>query len=176
MKIRSVLFAFLILILGCGEEEKFVPQYQVPDTLVPYVDTFIKEAAARGFNYTIENLIIRFDDTMDASVCGKCNDASTNAKVQKIISLRSGFPCWSHKLELEALLFHELGHCFLARQHLSELLPNGDPKSIMIAGNQALYSPCVYDVDASDCDKLYKREYYLDELFDINAPVPDWAK
>ena len=37
-----------------------------------------------------------------------------------------------------------------------------------------LYSPCAYPIDDS-CNQLYKRDYYLDELFDPATPVPGWG-
>ncbi len=41
-----------------------------------------------------------------------------------------------------------------------------------------LYTRCVYDIGGTNnnCDRRYRRQYYLDELFDENAPPPDWGK
>ncbi len=79
----------------------------------------------------------------------------------------------------EALIFHEIGHCILGRSHNNEPLPNGDPKSIMVIENQKLYWPCIYDIDGNggpDCNNTFKRAYYVDELFDENVQIPDWAR
>jgi hypothetical protein len=148
----------------------------VPAAFEPYVISFQNEAAVRGFDYKIDNLIIRYDATLVLPVCGNCNIASKDNSFQKIISINSKFTCWTIDQELEALIFHELGHCFLGRQHVTDTLPNGDPKSIMIPNDNVLYPPCSYAIDDGPCNKLFRREYYVDELFDETTPVPAWAK
>jgi hypothetical protein len=35
---------------------------------------------------------------------------------------------------------------------------------------------CVFDLDGNNnCNNLFKKEYYLDELFDPATQAPDWA-
>ncbi len=177
MSARIRLFLCLLLATGCDEKEEFHPVYEVPAQLDSYVASFIAEASARGFDYKIDNLIIRYDATLSGPVCGQCNEVTKKNNVQKIITINAKLTCWTNDQELEALLFHELGHCFLGRTHLTDLLPNGDPKSIMYPDNNSLYPPCVYAVDnTSSCNKTFKRQYYLDELFNEITPAPDWAK
>lgn len=175
MKARLLLLAGVIW-LGCSDEKTFRPVYEVPAEFEPYVLAFMNEAAQRGFAYRIDNLILRYDASLTSSVCGRCNETTSANTVQKIISINPNTVCWTNDEELEALIFHELGHCFLGRQHLSDVLPNGDPKSIMTPNNNVLYPPCSYAVGNDPCNKLYKREYYVSELFDTSTPVPDWAK
>ncbi len=177
MKIRPWLFLGLLLVIGCNDKNEFQPVYEVPAEFDLYVASFIEEASARGFDYQIDNLIIRYDAALTGPVCGQCNEVTKNNNVQKIISINSQLSCWTNDQELEALIFHELGHCFLGRSHLRDLLPNGDPKSIMYPDNNSLYPPCLYSIDdSSPCNKTFKRHYYLDELFDETTPAPDWAK
>ncbi len=95
--------------------------------------------------------------------------------VQKIISVNPRY-CWENNYQKEALLFHEMGHCFLGRPDNNELLPSGDPKSLMVAGDINVYSPCVYQIDPEPCNNLPRRSYYIDELFDPNTPLPDWGE
>lgn len=157
-------------------DESFEPVYEVPADLQPYVDRFIQEAALRGYAYQIDNLIIRYNTDENVGICGRCNSNATQGEFQKIIYINSD--CfYTHDSQIEALIFHELGHCFLSRSHDTALLPNGDSKSIMVSNNISLYSPCLYPVDDDNsCNFTYKREYYLDELFDANTPVPNWAE
>lgn len=175
MKVRSFVLLILLLALGCEDDKKFEPVYQVPAELEPIIDKFLSESRDRGFSYQITNLIIKYDENLKEPVCGTCNEASKENNIQKVISIKSGFVCWTNDQELEVLIFHELGHCFLGRQHLSDTLPNGAPKSIMIPNENSLYSPCVYALEEDDCNKRYRRKYYVDELFDESTPVPDWA-
>lgn len=69
----------------------------------------------------------------------------------------------------EALVFHELGHSVLGRVHTKERLPNGSPASIMFPKTGFGYR--LYGEET-----LHRRTYYVDELFDSETEVPDWAE
>lgn len=175
LRMRAVFFSALFLLVGCKQEEDFKPIYDVPQDFQPYIDSFIHEASIRGHPIDITNLIISYDPKIEIPNCGVCNSSSMDTRVQKIISINPNLQCGYDPLELENFIFHELGHCVLGRLHNSELLPNGDPKSIMIEGNLNLYAPCIYQIDETPCNNIFKREYYLDELFDEATPIPDWG-
>lgn len=166
----------VLLVAGCSEPREFKPVYNVLPEFEPVVETFVREAEKRGLSYSITNLIIRYDESIELPICGQCNAVDKGNAVQKIISINPSLVCWTNNYEREALLFHELGHCFLGRQHANERLPNGDAKSLMIPDDNSLYSPCTYDLGNTSCDKVFKREYYLSELFDVTTPTPDWGK
>jgi len=68
------------------------------------------------------------------------------------------------KYNPEALVYHELAHLFLKRSHKNERL-NGHCLSIM----SQLDDP-VYD----NGDLLNRRDYYINELFNKNTPLPEW--
>jgi len=176
--LRKILLAgFIVILFGCSKHNsKPDLVYDVPDEFGYIVNNFIHEAALRGHNITIKYLIIRYDSTLDNSFCAQSNVISTDPDIQKIISVNSNVQCWTNDAELETLIFHELGHCVLGRTHDDELMPNHDPRSIMIENNLNLYSPCAYPLGGSCQDNSFKRSYYLSELFDKNTPIPDWAK
>jgi hypothetical protein len=159
---------------GC--EQAFEPIYDVPEDLQIHIDTFLEEAAIRGHEFTINNLIIEYDPELAFPTCGTCNSYSKSNNIQKVIKINPNCSTITYNEQIEALVFHELGHCVLGRQHNSDLLPNGDPKSIMTPRNVNLYAPCIYQIGKEDCNFTFKRGYYLDELFDESTPVPDWAK
>lgn len=165
----------LMFFLGCSKEDDFKPVYNVPDNLQVFVDSFVSEASSRGFTFEINNLIVEYDESLSSPFCGQCNSSAPNDEVQKEIKINPNIVCWFSDQEQEAFFFHELGHCFLRRPHDDSLLPNGDPKSMMVTSNLTVYAPCIYAVDNEACNNIYKRDYYLDELFDENTPVPDWA-
>ena len=170
-----ICFCVVFLMYGCEKtsEEVF---YDVPEEFEPFVELFIQEAKSRGIDLEIENLIIAYDDEMDDAICGSCNSRTPDANLQKIILINANI-CWISDLQKEALLFHELGHCILGRDHEATQLPNGDPKSMMIKDNISIYSGCIYAFgDTDECNFVFKRPYYLDELFDETTSVPDWAK
>ena len=174
MRISFLLLA-LVVCLGCSKEADFKPVYDVPEALQPFIDRFLNEAEVRGFHYEIKNLIITYDESLGGAVCGQCNSIAMNASIQKIISINPKIECWFSDEGEEAFFFHELGHCFLGRDHDNSLLPNGDPKSLMVEDNLSLYAPCLYQIDEKDCNNVFKRPYYVDELFDEMTPVPDWG-
>ncbi len=165
----------LLLLLACQSDEPFTPEYQVPSELQVHIDTFLMEAGTRGQTIEIDNLIIEIDNNLPISTCGVCNSLESPGQTQKIVRLNP--TCLElAPAQVEALLFHELGHCVLLRPHEESTLPNGDPKSMMVANDLDVYAPCIYAIDGSeDCDNTFKRDYYLDELFEESTPAPEWA-
>lgn len=170
------IFLLCIIIYSCHKNESFNPVYNVPAEFDGYVKTFEKEAAARGMNITINNLIIKYDSALTVAYCANSNVTSSANDVQKIISINARVHCAQNNMQLETLIFHELGHCVLGRQHDKSKLPNGDAKSIMYPDDLTMYSPCVYNLGDTTCNHTFKRKYYIDELFNSSTPVPHWAK
>lgn len=163
------------ILFACNSKKKFTPVYNVAPEYERFVQMFIHEAELRGHHITITNLIIKNDNTIAYTHCGECNSKSPDPNVQKIISINSNLLCWNNDTELQTLIFHELGHCVLGRDHDNSLLKNGDPKSIMTENNLGIYSPCVYPIGGTPCDNSFKRSYYIDELFIASTPAPYWA-
>lgn len=174
---KALLLYTLLFLLSCskGKESDFVPVYDVPAEFQPLVTSFVQEAAQHGDTLTINNLIIKYDSSQNAAFCALCNSLSPQPDVQKIITVNPNLRCYTNAQEKEALFFHELGHCILGRAHDNSLLPNGDPKSIMVEDNIRLYAPCEYPIGGTCQDNTYKRTYYMDELFNERTPVPQWA-
>ena len=56
------LACIVFMIFGCASKDDFEAVYDVPEEFEPIVETFIIEAASRGVDLTINNLIIRYDD------------------------------------------------------------------------------------------------------------------
>ena len=171
---KNSLIACVIILIGCSHDGDFTPVLDVPAEFRPYVDSFIAAASERGHNITVNNLIITYDSSIANTYCAYSNITSSRNDVQKAIYLNPNIHCWQNSRQLEALLFHEMGHCILGRAHDASLLPNGDARSIMIPDDVSLYASCTYPIGDS-CNQLYKRDYYLDELFDPGTPVPGWA-
>jgi hypothetical protein len=170
--LKHLLVVVIFLLFGCHKDKDF--EYDVPQQFEPFVQQFVTEAAARGRHITINNLIIKYELSTNTSLCATSNVITAANDVQKIISIKS-VNCWLNDAQLETMIFHELGHCILGRQHDNSLMPNGDPRSIMYPASINLYSPCVYPI-GTPCDMSYKRGYYLDELFNSATPIPEWAK
>ena len=172
---KNILVACVIILGGCQAEIDFTPVLSIPAQFQPSVDSFVAAASERGYNITVDNLIITYDSSLSSALCAGSNVTSSENNIQKIIYINPNIKCWQNSWQLETLIFHEMGHCILGREHDTSLLPNGDAKSIMVPGDVSLYAPCAYPIGDS-CNQLFKRDYYLDELFDPGTPVPDWAK
>lgn len=179
MKVIRIVFLLLIttwLLNSCSSKSEFDPIYDVPDEFQPIVEKFIQEAVDHGLNLEIDNLIIVYDPDIESTYCGTCNSKDQNSNIQKIISINPKF-CWLNDYMKEALIYHELGHCILGRDHENTRLPNDDPKSMMVKDDISVYSPCIYVLgEDTSCNFVFKRAYYIAELFDATTPIPDWAK
>ncbi len=161
MKNRTRLFFILsIFCLSCSKE--YIKPV-IDSDLQTYYDSFLKEAQSRNIPIKIpKNIVIQFGSV--DSVAGRTYYAENKIVIDSIV--------WKNAsvLDKEFLLFHEFGHLLLNRPHNLQTLPNGEYKSMMqsyenipIIENTLLYVGV-------------RRKYYIDELFDINTPTPDWSK
>ena len=170
-----VLFLLLITTLSCQKQSLEPTVYQIDKDLLPYVTSFAEEAKKRGIEIKYENLIMTFDSS-SASICGKCTKQPLEG--QRTIKIKKDILCWQGvpNQNKEALIFHELGHCFLNRGHRDDLLPNKADASLMNSNSYGPYQPCIYAIDGDECNRTYRRTYYVDELFNEKTAIPDWGK
>lgn len=170
-KIAVQALFYLSFFGACTEQTLFVPLLQIDDKGQPFVDLFLEEANKRGIEIPMDNLVLEltaFEDDEAAVACGRSFGALNNQQ-QNYIRIDTLCMAWQYNsFSREILIFHELGHTHLLRPHINETLPNGDFKSIMKGGDWNILDFYVEDQT--------KRQYYLDELFDINTPVPSWAQ
>lgn len=154
----------LSLLLGCSKDKV----YNVPDNLQSYIDDFIEEAASRGIELTVDDLVILFEEDLmvnGVSAAGLCQTGGR--KHTPTIKIDTTSLNWTLNLSTkEQLIFHELGHCVLGRAHNDRRLGNSNYASSMRTSGEQIYGP-VYS--------NFKRDYYLDELFVESTPEPEWA-
>ena len=172
---KLVLLFLLICVISCQKQQIEPTVYQIDKDLQPYLNSFTEEAKKRGIEIKLENLIMKFDSS-SANLCGKYSKQSLDG--QRTVIIKKDFICWKGvpNQNKEALVFHELGHCFLNRSHRDDLLPNGADASIMNSNSYGPYQPCIYAIDNNDCNRTTRRSYYVDELFNEKTSVPAWAK
>jgi hypothetical protein len=174
----SLLLVFIIV--SCQKTTEAPPEYSVAKDFEKYIETFKAEAAKRNVKIDLTNLIVKFNTNIGSEKCGQCSQKPGNALSQKTIEISRDAICWkdAYDQNRESLVFHELGHCILGRlSHKDDLLPNKAKSSIMSTNDNDQYGPCVYDLtgNVNDCNKTGRREYYIDELFNPNTPIPVWA-
>lgn len=125
----------------------------VDNRLIPYFDLFEDEAIRRGYDFDLTALGITgvIENIPEDGVAGTCQYGRHIAHV----TVDQNY--WNHSSQLsrEFVVFHELGHCVLDRDHRDAAFANGICRSIMASGLG----------DCFDAYNTINREYYLDELF-----------
>ncbi len=155
MNYKLLIISFLSLLVfatlpSCGEEDII----ETDAELQPYFDIFTKEASIRGITVDYEAARIEglLQNIPNANIQGQC--FRNESKPRKVII---DVNYWSNATELEKqfIIFHELGHCFLDRDHLDTTEPTGICTSIMHSNPGA----CPFEFTN------LTRDNYLDELF-----------
>lgn len=149
----------IFLITSCDRNEVEPILLEEENTAIqaelrPYFNRFIEEGAERGFQIDLEIAGITgvIQDIDREHVAGTC---TYGTHTPGDIVIDSDFWFNSTALWKEMVIFHELGHCYLHRDHLETAHANGICTSIMRSG-------------AEDCRDNYNsntRETYIDELF-----------
>lgn len=154
-----ILLAITINLFGCGSDTE-APEVSIHPELVPFVQQFQREADLRNLQVDLTKMSIAFSGFLLPS-CG------TNLVFGSHTLISAHEDCWGslNNFQKEKLIFHELGHTILNRVDDENKLQSGSFKSIMNSSTQSLYNGFT----------LEKRTYYIDELFNANTAVPDWA-
>ena len=131
----------------------------VDERLWSFFEDFEDLAAQRGLDYDLTrfNLTGTIEDIHEAGVAGTC---SYGFRSPRDIVVDSDF--WNNTsfFGREMVVFHELGHCILGRDHTEATTRNGFCASIMRSGT-------------GNCRTLYNaqnRDYYVNELFEVLSP------
>ena len=154
----------LMCCLSCSKEVS-PPNFDVnvPEVVQPYVDLFLAEGAARGkfIDLTETGLEITFQDHLEDTLAAFCSDGTIVISTQY----------WETRNDAnrEAMIFHELGHCILNRDHYNAILANDEWLSIMRG------DPIPGGRSSAINFSGVRRQYYIDELFNPNTSQPDWA-
>ncbi len=127
--------------------------YNIDPELAPHLEVFKAEAQQRGIPMNINNLIMKFTKKFDKT------ETLAQCQYGLVPTIVVGLEFWRYSdlKTREQVVFHELGHCILGRDHLDDSVNLGGyniiPKSIM---STMLFSSTFYD---------HNRTYYIDELF-----------
>lgn len=178
--------ALRILVVSMLPSWQPAPAYagQLAPEFAPYLMRFSNEAKKRGImldKYRVEALSISFSFNLsDYNALAECNMNTLH------IGVSESYWVSASDMEKEVLLFHELGHCLLGRDHDNGTMPiSGGQiyKSVMnAAGNALMYRFPIFSNcgnNSQDCGKVlvfspksknnfYSKfhKVYMDELFD----------
>ena len=176
--LRFVLFLFSLFLLACNNKEE-LPMNGVIDiapAFQPYVDAFLTEANERGIpiDFSDTGLSLQFN-TLPMGTAAQCQEIGDDRRGSHEILFDENLWAIAAPQRKEFLVFHELGHCELARAHQNDQFPNGEWRSMM--------QGAIQNAPLSDKNQGrpvvfygYRKEYYLDELFDLTPNTPDWSQ
>jgi len=147
----TILAAMLVNLSSCTESH----ENEIEAELQLYFNSFIEEASVHGMEISLDEIDIGgyIANIEERGTLGQCKSYSNGSKEIVIDQ-----PYWDRvdEMEREYLVFHELGHCILGREHLDSRDASGICTSIMQSGEGECKS--IYD--------LANREELLEELFD----------
>jgi beta-lactamase regulating signal transducer with metallopeptidase domain len=128
--------------------------YVIDEPLEAYYDRFIDEAYMRGLDveYATYQVDATIGDITTPNVIGTCSWDQTH---KHSIVLDKDYWQRATDLQREFLVFHELGHCVLGKDHVDNSDASGNCISIMSSGT-------------GDCRVVYSnsnRNRLIDELF-----------
>lgn len=165
---RYIVFTLLtvFLVSSCKDPK----EYKIDPAFTDYLQRFENEGSARGHNLNPQStgLIMEFATLSDGTAGLTHYETPIRIEIDKTywnnITNSAGAD-----LMKEDLIFHELGHGLLGRDHLNTTLKNDDWKSIMCGGTKVKDRPWNINYRGE------RRKYYLDELFNTNTPEPDFS-
>ncbi|MDO1445047.1 hypothetical protein Q0590_02235 [Rhodocytophaga aerolata] len=140
----------------------------IPPQIKPHLTEFIAQAKQRGIVLDTTRLVITFVDYLQDREGNAVNGKYIRQYLpfrQDIIQLDTTAYWWSNLYAREKVIFHELGHCLLRREHRFDTFPGNLPKSIM----------GVTKIPTYELTPLY-RTYYMNELFNPETPAPCWTE
>ena len=142
----------LVFISACERETEII--FVVESSVQTYFDRFVDEARVRGLDveYATSQVDAHIGDISEPNVIGQCSWSQNHPHS---ITLDEQYWRTANDLQREFLVFHELGHCVLGRDHVDNSDTNGNCISIMSSGT-------------GDCRVVYhpnNRIKLLDELF-----------
>lgn len=140
---RHSLLLILVSITACGKERR--PTIQFGRIVPPEVETYVV-SFENHYGKKLDNIRFDFVDLQRPTLARCWMD-------EHAIELDKDY--WDNAVETtrELLIFHELGHCELRREHMNERHSDHRPVSIM---NSIL----IWYVDY-----LAHKQTYIDELF-----------
>jgi len=166
---RSIIFLLTFAVISCDRGPVIEPVEpdtadaitnqtfpNVDERLWEYFRSFEVEAQARGLSFDLKalNILGVIQNIDQQGVAGHCKFGS---HIDNEVTIDNGFWARANAATKEFVVFHELGHCVLLRDHDETSLSNGVCASIMRSGVE----------ECRDDYNQTTRKQYLDELFSM---------
>lgn len=154
---RLLLLSLFILITACGQELSSRKNDTTDPALAPFVSRF--EQAGKNYDpsFSVGDVPVNFgeiENPLHKGVCVTYTDGTKEIFIKK--------DWWDVQGDefRESLIFHELGHCSLGREHKDEKFAVGSGEHKISMMNSTILSPSQY---------IPNRDAYLKELFTFEA-------
>lgn len=182
-KTPFILFFILLNLLSCatinakkGNEIIDISIYNsektyIEETFLPYVESFIKDSMGSVTWKKLKGLVVIFEDIKEEGVIGQCSLFFE----KKVTIDREWWDKNTNDAQRMQLIYHELGHCVLLRNHTEPA--NADysffEKVLFFLGifkrQYSLIDGCEPSLmhptmTSLNCTLIHK-EYYINELF-----------
>lgn len=168
---QCMLGVMLLALGACTQDEEVLEEMAPPapvgyagvdERLWTYFERFEEEALLRGVTVDLRQAQITglLDEIEQDRVLGQCSYQRNN---HSRVTVDESFWNTTSDGGKEFVVFHELGHCFLLRDHVENAFLNGTCSSIMRSGTGT----------CRDNYTRLTRGAYLDELFDTEL-AGDW--
>ena len=166
MKNYIIFILSLILLSSCAEDPG---AYKVEEELDIYAQRFFTYAKDYGYNFDDKGLIMRFSN-LGGHRAGTCyiNKIPIEIEIDSLYwkGLTKSYLANDRK---ELVVFHEMGHGFLRRNHFNNVLKNSDWQSMMCGGE-------LPNNRGSNINyRGMRKEYYIKELFTQTTEAPEWS-
>jgi len=159
-----VRYLFLILTLSCSLSCTTINASPTPieyktdyidKTFNPIIESFIYEARLRGHPVSLDKMNMSFGDIRTSWTDRTVGYCARNRAGRMVIKIHSKSWKKMDEYQREELVFHEMGHCLIPREHCKAVTKDG-PVSIMF--------PHILE------STYYKknREDLVDELFNVS--------
>ncbi len=147
----------LVLLSGCGSAPG-----QIDPVFQPYVDNFVEEGMVHErYNLDSSSLSVQFGDhnyMASQFIVGFCDYGQNSVQIDPVV-----WANWANYLpSREQLIYHELGHCLLHRQHRNDEIQ--DPNAWLGKRPVSIMHASVFNY----MDYENHRTDYVNELFNHN--------
>lgn len=156
--VRSAILLSIFLLHGDGIQKPFIH-----GEILPYVKEF-----ESLYGKKTENISITFTSFLGSSVVGICQSYSKNGGWYKGKVIKLDRDYWNESSESlkEILVFHELGHCELERDHEDDLIVyTHDGKKVFMS--KSIMNSYIIN----ETNYIENRTYYVVELFSKNKEL-----
>ena len=134
-----------------GEQHSYIDS-----NLSWFVKSFVNEANKRNKTIDLSYVSVQFSNKLDndTEVIGFCRVVGP----VKLIKINASYWSSATYSEREELIFHEMAHCLLKREHCNEKTDDG-----------SRYVSIMSEYSGSKIEYMANREEYVEELFSKHA-------